>query len=129
MPLPSRVHLTLRHKLRSNLLPPLVKIIDTNCGHKALTPETAVGTVSMVKDYKGSFDIDWLMCVGIVAKKAGKEPIGTTPIPWVNSVGESNFWAAPGAGAGEESPEEKKVVRILVQNIRNYDSDARLARC
>jgi len=106
MPLPSRVHLTLRHKLRMNLLPPLAKIIDTNCGHKCLTPEVAAGTVSKVKDYKGSFDIDWLVCVGTVAKAAGKEPIGTTAIPWVNSVGESNFWSAP---SGDEDEAAKKL--------------------
>jgi hypothetical protein len=106
MPNESRIHLTLRHKLRMNLLPPLVLITDTNCGHKALTPETAIATVSKVKDYKGSFDIDWLMCVGVCAKAAGKEAIKTTAIPWVNSVGESNFWSAP---SGEEDAAAKKL--------------------
>merc|ERR1719272_1721238 len=33
----SIVHLTLRHKLRQNLLPPLTLIIDTNCGHKCIS--------------------------------------------------------------------------------------------
>jgi len=106
MPNESRIHLTLRHKLRMNLLPPLVPITDTNCGHKALTPETAIATVSKVKDYKGSFDIDWLMCVGVCAKAAGKEAIKTTAIPWVNSVGESNFWSGP---SGEEDAAAKKL--------------------
>jgi len=106
MPEASRVHLTLRHKLRMQLLPPLALVMDTNCGHKALTPEVAAGTVSKVKDYKGSFDIDWLVCVGNCAKAAGKEPIGTTAIPWVNSVGESNFWSAP---TGEEDEAAKKL--------------------
>jgi hypothetical protein len=107
MPKESMVHLSLRHKLRQNLLPPLALITDTNCGHKALTPELAKETVSKVKDYKGSFDIDWLMCVGICAKKMGKDkPIQTTPIPWVNSVGESNFWSAP---SGEEDAAAKKL--------------------
>merc|ERR1719281_1023718 len=58
-------------------------------------------TVSMVRDYKGSFDMDWLMCVGICSKKAGREPIGVTAIPWVASVGESNFWAPGGAPADD----------------------------
>merc|ERR1719218_329536 len=93
----SIVHLSLRHKLRQNLLPPLTLIIDTNCGHKCLSGEAALGAVSMVKDYKGSFDMDWLMCMGICSKKAGREPIGVTAIPWVASVGESNFWSAGGA--------------------------------
>merc|ERR1711971_352865 len=106
MPEASRVHLTLRHKLRMQLLPPLALVMDTNCGHKALTPEVAAGTVSKVKDYKGSFDIDWLVCVGNCAKAAGKEPIGTTAIPWVNSVGESNFWSAP---SGDEDEAAKKL--------------------
>jgi hypothetical protein len=107
MPTTSMIHLSLRHKLRQNLLPPLSAITDTNCGHKALTPEVAKETVSKVKDYKGSFDIDWLMCVGICAKKLGKEkPIATTAIPWVNSVGESNFWSAP---SGEEDAAAKKL--------------------
>merc|ERR1719456_404909 len=106
MPRESMVHLSLRHKLRMNLLPPLAPITDTNCGHKALTPETAALTVSKVKDYKGSFDIDWLMCVGVCAKAAGKEAIKTTPIPWVNSVGESNFWSGP---SGEEDAAAKKL--------------------
>lgn len=92
--------------MRQNLLPPLKPITDTNCGHKALTPETAKATVSKVKDYKGSFDIDWLMCVGVCAKAAGKEAIACTAIPWVNSVGESNFWSAP---AGEEDAAAKKL--------------------
>merc|ERR1719324_2375550 len=90
----SIVHLTLRHKLRQNLLPPLTLIIDTNCGHKCLSGDAALATVGMVKDYKGSFDMDWLMCMGISSKKAGREPIGVTAIPWVASVGESNFWSA-----------------------------------
>jgi len=107
MPTESMVHLSLRHKLRMNLLPPLAKITDTNCGHKALTPETAALTVSKVKDYKGSFDIDWLMCVGICSKAAGREPIATTAIPWVNSVGESNFWG--GGGGGDEDAAAKKL--------------------
>merc|ERR1719473_410466 len=98
----SIVHLTLRHKLRQNLLPPLTLIIDTNCGHKAISGEAALDAVSMVRDYKGSFDMDWLMCVGISSKKAGREPIGVTAIPWVASVGESNFWSA--GGAAEDDP-------------------------
>jgi len=99
----SIVHLTLRHKLRQNLLPPLTLIIDTNCGHKCISGEAAKDTVGMVRDYKGSFDMDWLMCVGICSKKAGREPIGVTAIPWVASVGESNFWSPPGA-APEDDP-------------------------
>jgi len=95
----SIVHLTLRHKLRQNLLPPLTLIIDTNCGHKCISGDAALDAVSMVRDYKGSFDMDWLMCVGICSKKAGREPIGVTAIPWVASVGESNFWSA---GPGDE---------------------------
>merc|ERR1719238_1197977 len=95
----SIVHLTLRHKLRQNLLPPLTLIIDTNCGHKCISGDAAMDAVSMVRDYKGSFDMDWLMCVGIASKKAGREPIAVTAIPWVNSVGESNFWSAPSGGA------------------------------
>jgi len=106
MPRESMVHLTLRHKLRMNLLPPLAPITDTNCGHKAIVPETALATVSKVKDYKGSFDIDWLMCVGVIAKAAGRKAIGTTAIPWVNSVGESNFWSAP---SGDEDAAAKKL--------------------
>merc|ERR1712054_739492 len=98
----SIVHLTLRHKLRQNLLPPLTLIIDTNCGHKAISGEAALDAVSMVRDYKGSFDMDWLMCLGIASKKAGREPIGVTAIPWVASVGESNFWSA--GGAAEDDP-------------------------
>merc|ERR1719324_829709 len=90
----SIVHLTLRHKLRQNLLPPLTLIIDTNCGHKCLSGDAALEAVKMVKDYEGSFDMDWLMCMGISSKKAGREPIGVTAIPWVASVGESNFWSA-----------------------------------
>jgi len=93
----SIVHLTLRHKLRKNLLPPLEPVLDTNCGHKAISGEAAKDTVAMVRDYKGSFDMDWLMCVGICSKKAGREPIGVTAIPWVASVGESNFWSAGAA--------------------------------
>merc|ERR1719440_2001223 len=99
----SIVHLTLRHKLRMNLLPPLSPIIDTNCGHKVITAEAVKPVLPMVRDYKGSFDMDWLMCVGICSKKAGREPIGITAIPWVASVGESNFWSAPGA-APEDDP-------------------------
>jgi len=97
----SIVHLTLRHKLRKNLLPPLELIIDTNCGHKVLAGDAAKDTVSMVRDYKGSFDMDWLMCLGICSKKAGREPIGVTAIPWVASVGESNFWSAGDAPADD----------------------------
>merc|ERR1719238_2695690 len=104
----SIVHLTLRHKLRQNLLPPLTLIIDTNCGHKCISGDAAMDAVSMVKDYKGSFDMDWLMCVGIASKKAGRDPIGVTAIPWVASVGESNFWSAPGAGGEDEEAAKLK---------------------
>jgi hypothetical protein len=107
MPRESMVHLSLRHKLRMNLLPPIANITDTNCGHKAIVPETAALTVSKVRDYKGSFDIDWLMCVGVCAKANGRTGIGTTAIPWVNSVGESNFWAAP-SGAEDEAAKKLK---------------------
>jgi len=103
----SIVHLSLRHKLRCNLLPPLSPIIDTNCGHKAITPEAVKNTLAKVRDYKGSFDMDWLMCVGICGKAEGRTPIGVTAIPWVNSVGESNFWG--GGGAAEEDPEAAKL--------------------
>ena len=60
----------------------------------------------MVRDYKGSFDMDWLTCVGVCSRNAGRTPIGVTPIPWVNSVAESNFW---GGAGGDESPEAAKV--------------------
>jgi len=98
----SIVHLTLRHKLRKGLLPPLELILDTNCGHKVLSGDAALATVSMVRDYKGSFDMDWLMCLGIASKKAGRNPIGVTAIPWTASVGESNFWSA--GPAAEDYP-------------------------
>jgi len=98
----SIVHLTLRHKLRQNLLPPLELVIDTNCGHKVLSGDAALATVSMVRDYKGSFDMDWLMCLGIASKKAGRNPIGVTAIPWTASVGESNFWSS--GPAAEDDP-------------------------
>jgi len=107
MPRDSMIHLSLRHKLRQNLLPPLGLITDTNCGHKAISAEALEGVLEKVRDYKGSFDMDWLMCVGIESKKAGRTPIGVTAIPWVNSVGESNFWSAPGAGG--EDPEAAKL--------------------
>jgi len=103
----SKVHLTLRHKLRMKLLPPLEKIIDSNCGHKAISADAVKDTISMVRDYKGSFDMDWLMCVGICSKRSGRDPIGVTAIPWVNSVGESNFWG--GAGGANEDEAAKKL--------------------
>merc|ERR1719487_1922254 len=107
MPQPSMVHLTLRHKLRMNLLPPLSVITDTNCGHKAIKASALEGVLEKVQDYKGSFDMDWLMCVGICSKNAGRKGIDVTAIPWVNSVGESNFWSA--GPSSEESPEEAKL--------------------
>merc|ERR1719183_228747 len=107
MPRDSMIHLSLRHKLRQNLLPPLSLITDTNCGHKAIAAEALTGVLDKVRDYKGSFDMDWLMCVGVESKKAGRTPIGITAIPWVNSVGESNFWAAPGAGGAEDAEAAK----------------------
>jgi hypothetical protein len=107
MPQESMVHLTLRHKLRMNLLPPLGVITDTNCGHKAIRASALEGVLSKVQDYKGSFDMDWLMCVGIASKSAGRKGIDVTAIPWVNSVGESNFWG--GASSGTETPEQAKL--------------------
>jgi len=95
MPRESMIHLSLRHKLRQQLLPPLSLITDTNCGHKAISADALKGVLEKVRDYKGSFDMDWLMCVGIESKRAGRTPIAVTAIPWVNSVGESNFWSAP----------------------------------
>merc|ERR1712070_395793 len=68
--------------------------------------------VSMVRDYKGSFDMDWLMCVGISSRKAGREPIGVTAIPWVASVGESNFWSA---GPADESDPCIKIFAAITQ--------------
>jgi len=108
MPKESMIHLSLRHKLRMNVLPPLAPIIDTNCGHKAITEEAVKDVLKKVRDYKGSFDMDWLMCVGIDGKSKGnKQPIGVTAIPWVNSVAESNFWG--GAGGATETPEQAKL--------------------
>merc|ERR1711939_432458 len=90
-----------------NLLPPLSPITDTNCGHKAIKASALDGVLAKVTDYKGSFDMDWLMCVGIVAKTNGKKGIDVTAIPWVNSVGESNFWGGP--PSGDETPEQIKL--------------------
>jgi hypothetical protein len=103
----SIVHLTLRHKLRMRVLPPLSPIVDTNCGHKGIMAEAVKPTLKMVTDYKGSFDMDWLMCVGISAKEAGRKAIGVTPIAWVASLAESNFWG--GGGGGKESAEEARL--------------------
>jgi len=103
----SIVHLTLRHKLRMNLLPPLSVIIDTNCGHKAITAEASMPILKNVQDYKGSFDMDWLMCAGNAGKARGNSnPIGVTAIPWVASVAESNFW---GGGGGDDDPAAAKL--------------------
>jgi len=108
MPRASMVQLSLRHKLRMNLLPPLAPIIDTNCGHKAIFADAAQETLNKVRDYKGSFDMDWLMSVGICGKHAGNPaPINVTAIPWVNSVAESNFWG--GGGAAVEDPVAAKL--------------------
>jgi hypothetical protein len=103
----SIVHLTLRHKLRMRLLPPLTPIIDTNCGHKGIMADAVKPVLTMVRDYKGSFDMDWLMCVGINSAMAGRKAIGVTPIAWVASVAESNFWG--GGGGGKETAEEAKL--------------------
>eukprot|EP01062_Namystynia_karyoxenos_P053378 TRINITY_DN4320_c0_g1_i1.p1 TRINITY_DN4320_c0_g1~~TRINITY_DN4320_c0_g1_i1.p1 ORF type:complete len:509 (+),score=204.58 TRINITY_DN4320_c0_g1_i1:86-1612(+) len=103
----SIVHLTLRHKLRMRLMPPLSDIIDTNCGHKGIKASACAGVLKMVRDYKGSFDMDWLMCVGISGKAAGRKPIGVTPVAWVASVAESNFWG--GGGGAAEDPAEAKL--------------------
>merc|ERR1719498_1749766 len=121
----SIVHLTLRHKLRQNLLPPLSPIIDTNCGHKCISGDAALDAVSMVKDYKGSFDMDWLMCVGIASKRAGREPIGVTAIPWVASVGESNFWSAGGAPADDPCAKVRPWFKIFaaITQMNGWHSD------
>eukprot|EP01062_Namystynia_karyoxenos_P053379 TRINITY_DN4320_c0_g1_i2.p1 TRINITY_DN4320_c0_g1~~TRINITY_DN4320_c0_g1_i2.p1 ORF type:complete len:551 (+),score=179.96 TRINITY_DN4320_c0_g1_i2:107-1654(+) len=103
----SIVHLTLRHKLRMRLMPPLSPIIDTNCGHKGIKADACMPVLKMVRDYKGSFDMDWLMCVGISGKAAGRKPIGVTPVAWVASVAESNFWG--GGGGKTEDPAEAKL--------------------
>merc|ERR1719428_757289 len=118
----SIVHLTLRHKLRQNLLPPLPLIIDTNCGHKAISGEAAMDAVSMVRNYKGSFDMDWLMCVGICAKKAGREPIGVTAIPWVASVGESNFWSAGDAPVDDPCAKVRPWFKIFAAITAMHES-------
>merc|ERR1712000_163398 len=89
------------------LLPPLSPIIDTNCGHKGVTADAVKSVLPMVRDYKGSFDMDWLMCVGISGKAAGRKPIGVTPVAWVASVAESNFWG--GGGGKTEDPAEAKL--------------------
>merc|ERR1711937_1132016 len=72
MPRESMVHLSLRHKLRMNLLPPLAPIIDTNCGHKAIRSEALDNVLEMVREYKASSDMDFLMCVGTNSTKAGR---------------------------------------------------------
>jgi len=103
----SIVHLSLRHKLRMNLLPPLSPIIDTNCGHKAITNDASIKVLAKVQDYKGSFDMDWLMCAGNEGKARGNSaPINVTAIPWVASVAESNFW---GGGGGNEDAAAAKL--------------------
>ncbi len=57
----------------------------------------------MVKNYKGSFDMDWLLCVGICSKKVDRTAIDVTPIPWGSSVAMSIFW---GGGGGEDEASE-----------------------
>jgi len=121
----SIVHLTLRHKLRQNLLPPLAPIIDTNCGHKAILGEAAKDTVSMVKDYKGSFDMDWLMCVGICSKKADREPIGVTAIPWVASKAESKFWTPNKKGMDDPCAKVRPWFKIFAAITRISDSHSK----
>merc|ERR1712007_416097 len=77
MPRESMVHLSLRHKLRMNLLPPLAPIIDTNCGHKAITAKAVQETLAGVRDYKGSFDMDWVLA--FVASVAGIQSQSMSP--------------------------------------------------
>ena len=74
---------------------------ETVCRGSALQA-AILSPLYKVRDYKVSFDMDWLMCVGINSKSKGRSGIGVTGIPWVNSVGESNFWG--GGGAAEEDP-------------------------
>lgn len=126
MPRTSMINLSLRHKLRMNVLPPLAPITDTNCGHKAIKADAVKGVLKNVRDYKGSFDMDWLMCVGIDGKAKGhKKPIDVTAIPWVNSVAESNFWG--GGGGGNETPEQAKLKsatswhKIFAAMVQMYD--------
>eukprot|EP00932_Pfiesteria_piscicida_P012365 SRR837773.23727.p1 GENE.SRR837773.23727~~SRR837773.23727.p1 ORF type:complete len:476 (-),score=181.20 SRR837773.23727:173-1558(-) len=104
----SIIHLTLRHKLRMNLLPPLSVVIDTNCGHKAFAAEAVKDILSHVRDYKASFDMDLLMCLGINSKAKGRTAIGVTAIPWVASIAESAFWTAPSGEVEDEAAKKLK---------------------
>lgn len=98
----SIVHLTLRHKLRRHLLPPLTPIVDSQCGHKGVLVDAVVPILSNVRDLKGSFDMDWLIQLGLDGKKKGQLVHGVTPVAWVASVAESNFWG--GGGGKDEDP-------------------------
>jgi len=85
-------------------------IIDTNCGHKAIFVDAAQETLNKVRDYKGSFDMDWLMSVGICGKNAGNPaPINVTATPWVNRVAERIFWGEDPVAAKLKSLESCKI--------------------
>eukprot|EP01065_Artemidia_motanka_P014487 TRINITY_DN1840_c3_g5_i4.p1 TRINITY_DN1840_c3_g5~~TRINITY_DN1840_c3_g5_i4.p1 ORF type:complete len:530 (+),score=200.35 TRINITY_DN1840_c3_g5_i4:188-1591(+) len=104
----SIVHLTLRHKLRQRILPPLSPIVDTNCGHKGVLADAVAPVLRKVTDYKGSFDMEWLLQLGLEHGTAGSvgNVHGITPIAWVASVAESNFW---GGGGKDDDPEAAKL--------------------
>jgi len=87
----SIVHLSLRHKLRTKLLPPLAPLVDTSCRHRAITGELSAAILGKVRDYGGSFDLDWLICaaIGSKANKSENASLRPTAIAWVAGVAES----------------------------------------
>lgn len=102
------VHLSLRHRLRQRVLPPLDDVVDTQSGFTGLMADSVRPILHLVREYKLSFDMEFLMQLGIVHK--GKKVMGITPITWVASVAESNF----GVGGAKADPIEAK--KIAMEN-------------
>lgn len=120
----STVHLSLRHRLRARVLPPLEDIVDTQCGFKGVMADAVRPVLHLVRDYKFSFDMELLVQLGIAHK--GKRVMGIVPICWVASVAESNFW---GGGPSADPVEAKKKAmgnwhKMLERMVELHDTHA-----
>jgi hypothetical protein len=88
-----RLMLVFRHFIRSKLLPQIGEIIDTQCGFKAFKAEILKNVLDKMTDKRFSFDMELLL---MTALQCGSRDnfIGESPIVWIESNEESNFYTA-----------------------------------
>eukprot|EP01006_Ploeotia_vitrea_P067431 TRINITY_DN97227_c0_g1_i1.p1 TRINITY_DN97227_c0_g1~~TRINITY_DN97227_c0_g1_i1.p1 ORF type:complete len:449 (-),score=63.99 TRINITY_DN97227_c0_g1_i1:232-1551(-) len=114
-----QIHVSLRHRLRQCILPPLFNIADTQIGFKCMKAAALEPVLEDVTTMGFSFDMELLLRVAQRAKEANEvtQPLVAVPTCYIDSTAASTFYE----GTTSEDAVCKPYFKMIDEMLRMRD--------